>query len=105
MIKLTVKIINVDPPSGKISASIKAQHVDPWTKGQLGSGTDCEAHVVRFVEKADRCKDGPGYLLELMPGAFAMLCADGLSLEIGQKITVTVNESDYSKRAVSVVVK
>jgi len=100
--RLTVKIIHVDISTGKISASIKALHPDPWAAGLLAPGTEHQARVVRYVAEADRCKDRPGYLLELVPGAYVMLCAEGMALEKDQQCTVTVSESDFSKRAVRV---
>ena len=103
--RLTVKIIHADVAAGKVSASIKALHPDPWTSNALAPGTEHQARVVRYVEKADRCNDGPGYLIELMPGAYVMLCANGSSLEAAQQLTVTVRESDFSKRAVRVAAK
>jgi predicted RNA-binding protein with RPS1 domain len=103
--RLTVKIIHADVATGKIAGSIKALHPDPWTNDALAPGTDHLARVVRYVEKADRCNDGPGYLIELMPGAYVMLCANGSSLEADQQIMVTVRESDFTKRAVRVAAK
>lgn len=102
--RLTVKVIHVDADSGKVSASVKAVHPDPWAAGLLAAGTDHRARVVRFVENADNCGDGDGYLLELMPGAYVMLCG-GPTIEKGQTCTVTVVESDFSKRAVRVARK
>jgi predicted RNA-binding protein with RPS1 domain len=103
--RLTVKVIHVDAGSGKVSASVKALHPDPWPVRLLAPGTEHQARVVRFVESADRCGDGPGYLLELLPGAYVMLCGGGLPLEEGQTCAVTVVESDFSKRAVRVARK
>jgi hypothetical protein len=100
--RLTVKVIHVDAGRGKVSATIKGRYPDSWADGSLAPGTEHRARVVRFVEKADRCGDGPGYLLELLPGAYVMLCADGLSLEKDQHCLVTIRESDFSKRAVRV---
>jgi ribosomal protein S1 len=102
--RLTVKVIHVDADSGKVSASVKAVHPDPWSGGLLAPGTEHRARVVRFVESADRCGGGAGFLLELVAGAFVMLCG-GPPLEKGQTITVTVVESDFSKRAVRVARK
>jgi hypothetical protein len=103
--RLRVKIIHVDAASGKVSASITALHPDPWPCGLLALGTEHQARVVRFVESADRCGDGPGYLLELLPGAFVMLCGAVPPLVVGQTCGVTVVESDFSKRAVRVARK
>jgi hypothetical protein len=103
--RLTVKIIHVDAGRGKISASVKALHPDPWPGGLLTPGTEHRARVLRFVESADRCGDGPGYLLELLPGAYVMLCGGGPPLEVGEFCAVSVVGSDFSKRAVRVARK
>ncbi|MFL5340746.1 MAG: S1 RNA-binding domain-containing protein [Gemmataceae bacterium] len=103
--RLTVKVIHVDVNSGEVSASITALHPNPWPDGLLAAGTEHQARVVRFVESADRCGDGPGYLLELLPGAYAMLCGGGPPLGVGQFCGVMVVESDFSRRAVRVARK
>jgi hypothetical protein len=100
--RFRVKVLHADADSGKVSASIKALYPDPWRSGWLAPGTEHRAYVVRFVESADRCGGGPGYLLELMPGTYVVLCGGGVDLEVGRAYTVTVVESDYSKRAVQV---
>lgn len=53
------------------------------------------------IESADRCENGPGYLLELLPGAFVVFCG-GPALRCGQSYPVTVVASDFSRRAVRV---
>src|SRR5437868_4090530 len=68
--RLFVKVLHVDVASGKVAASVIAVHPDPWPGGLLAPGTEHQARVVRFVESADRCGGGPGYLLELVPGAY-----------------------------------
>jgi hypothetical protein len=103
--RFTVKVVHADPASGKVSASIKAMHPDPWAGGLLAPGTERQARVARFVESADRCGDGPGYLLELLPGAYAILCGGVPPMEVGQTCGVTVVESNFSKRAVRVARK
>src|SRR5690606_20427318 len=41
---------------------------NPWGEmWTLREGDELEARVVRYVEQADRCKDAPGFLLELRP--------------------------------------
>jgi predicted RNA-binding protein with RPS1 domain len=100
--RFTVKVLHADAASGKVSASIKAMRPDPWPSGMLAAGAEHQARVVRFVESADRCSDGPGYLLELLPGTYVMLCGSVPRLEVGQTCGVTVVESDFSKRAVRV---
>jgi hypothetical protein len=99
--RLTVKVLHVDDERGKVSASVKAVYPDPWLGGLLAPGTEHQARVVRRVEAADRCGGGAGYLLELVPGAYVVLC-DGPPLEKGQTCTVTVVATDYAKRAVRV---
>jgi len=103
--RLTVKIIHVDERTGKIAASIKALFPDPWASGELAAGTEHLASVVRYVEKADRCVDRPGYLIEMVPGAYAMLCANGVSFKVGQRVSVVIRDSDFSSRAVRVTCK
>jgi hypothetical protein len=96
-----VRVLRVDAKTGQASASITALHPNPWPSGLLAPGTVHHARVVRPIERADRCGDGPGYLLELLPGAYVVLCG-GPSLETGQTCTVTVVASDFSQRAVRV---
>jgi ribosomal protein S1 len=103
--RFPVKIIHVDGPAGRIAASIKALHSDPWASGAFKPGTEHRARVVRYVEKADRCNDAPGYLIELIPGSYAMLCADDLALVADQRVAVVIRESDFEKRAVRVTCK
>jgi predicted RNA-binding protein with RPS1 domain len=103
--RFQVKVLHADVDTGKVSASVKALHPDPWRGGLLAPGTEHQARVVRFVESADRCGDGPGYLLELLPGAYVMLCGGGPPLEEGQTCAVSVVESEFSKRAVRVARK
>jgi predicted RNA-binding protein with RPS1 domain len=99
--RLTVKVTGVDADRRKVSASVKAVHPDPWPGDLLAPGSKHRARVVRFVERADRCGDGPGYLLEILPGAYVMLCG-GPALEKGQTCAVTVVQSDFPMRAVRV---
>jgi predicted RNA-binding protein with RPS1 domain len=99
--RFAVKVLHADVASGNVSASIKALYPDPWPSGLLAPGTEHKGRMVRFVERADRCGDGPGYLLELVPGAYVML-SGGPPLEKGQTCTVMVVESNFAKRAVRV---
>ncbi len=99
--RLTVQILNVDAERGQVAASVRALHPDPWPSGRLAVGTLHQARVVRYIESADRCRNGPGYLLELLPGAYAVLCG-AMLLENGQVCSVTVTASDFSMRAVRV---
>lgn len=66
-------------------------------------GDTLEATVVRPVERADRCDDGAGWLLELRPGAYVVLCghADAAWAK-GERCRVTVTAVDSGRRAVTV---
>lgn len=101
---LKVKIKRVDRESGKIAASMKDLHPNPWETDQLQTGNEHTARIVRHVPEADRCNNGPGHLIELLPGAYAMLCANGLSFQTGQRCTVTIVKSDPIRHAVQVTI-
>ena len=92
--RFIVKVIHVDRDSGKVSASIKALHPAPWPGGLLAPGTVHQARVVHLVESADRCGEGPGYLLELLPGTYVMLCGGVPQLAVVQTCAVAIVESD-----------
>jgi predicted RNA-binding protein with RPS1 domain len=100
--RFTVKVLHVDAPSGKVSASIRALYPNPWSTGALAVGTTHNARVVRPVEHADRCGDAPGWLLELVPGAFVVLCHGGTRLEDAASCVVMVQAADPSSRSVQV---
>jgi predicted RNA-binding protein with RPS1 domain len=99
---LTVKILNIDIPTGKIAASIRALHPNPWETGKIIIGASFEARVVRFVESADRCNDKSAYLIELFPGAYAMIPAGDHKVSSGQIVAVRILAADL--RQASVVV-
>lgn len=102
---LTVRIIHIDVASGKIAATIKGRHPNPWETGQLNVGCRHEAVVVRHVERSDRCKDQPAYLLELMPGAFTMLCDTTKTLAPGDRVAVIIKSSNPRKLAVEIALE
>lgn len=99
--RLRVRVLHADGESGKVAASIKALHPDPWPTGRLAAGAVHQARVVRHIARADRCGDRPGELLELLPGTYVVLCSH-LPLTIGQFYPVKVVASDFSTRAVQV---
>ena len=103
--KLTVKILHVDSESRKIAATIKGRHPDPWETDQLDAGRRYTARVVRRVEKSDRCNDQPAFLIELLPGAFTMLCQTQKSFAPGDQVAVIIRSSDPRKRAVEVAIE
>jgi len=102
---LTVKIKHVDHESRKIAASIRELHPNPWEAGQLQPGDEYKARMVRYVPKADRCNGQPGYLIEVLPGAYAMLRANGITLAPNQQCTVSVIKSDAFMHTVTVSLK
>lgn len=98
---LTVVIKHVDASSGKIAASIRDRFANPWVHGELQPGSRYTAGIVRFVQHADRCDDGPAYLVEILPGAYAMLCARGIQLYSGNGCDIIVTDSNPKCHAVS----
>ncbi|QDU96248.1 hypothetical protein [Lignipirellula cremea] len=100
--QLTVKIKNIDKPAGKIAASIKDLHPDPWTNGKIIVGAIYDARFVRFVAISDRCNDNPAYLIELFPGSYAMLPARDRELSYGQVVAVKILAADLRKSSVVV---
>ena len=101
--RFNVVILNVDQGSGRIAGSIRQAAPNPWKAGSFRVGQVCEARVARFVPRADRCGDQPAYLVELLPGAYAMLCASGITLTKGQLCQVLIQSVDQSRSAVSVI--
>lgn len=102
---LTARILNVDAESRKIAATIKGRHPNPWETDQLDVGRRYSARIVRYVEKSDRCNDQPAFLIELLPGAFTMLCQTQTSFAPGGHVTVIIRSSDRRKLAVEVALE
>ena len=100
--QLTVRIRHIDDASGKIAVSIRDRFVNPWANGEFQRGATYNATVIRSVRHADRCGDGPGVLLQLIPGSFAMLCGQAADVQVGQDCEVTVLDSSVERRAVSI---
>lgn len=101
--RFAVKLTEIDQ-SGRIYASIRQCHPDPWAAGRLVPGALLQARVARAVPAADRCAGQPGYLFEVLPGAYAMLCAAELALRPGQEIQVRIVSAEPSRRAVAIQV-
>ena len=99
---ITVVILRIDEPSGKISASIKQRFDNPWDSDALDVGKTHTANVIRHVPTADRCDDGPAYLLEIVPGAFAMLCTPGSDMVAGDSCDVTIATSNRDAIAITI---
>lgn len=102
--RFRVKVRHVDTDSGKVAGSIKDLHPNPWEAGEFQIGSNYLARVVRRVTTADRCDGKAGYLLEVLPGAFAMLCSRTAPLSVNQQCAVTVTESDSLMRSVRLAV-
>ena len=100
--QLRVKIIHVDAAGGRIAGTIKGMYADPWESNQFEVGTVFLSKVIRRVDQADRCDGLPGYLVELMPGAYAMLCAQHISLKVGETCSVILTEVDRQRHAVRI---
>jgi predicted RNA-binding protein with RPS1 domain len=99
---LKVKVLHIDTGSGRIAATIKGRHSDPWETDQLNVGCRYDALVIRHVDKSDRCSDQPACLLELLPGAFTMLCDATKTLRRGDYAAVMITSSNPGKRAVQI---
>lgn len=102
--KFPVKIRNIDQDSGKIAATMIDLYSNPWETEQLEVGRKYKSRVIRFVEKSDRCNDQPAYLIEVLPGAFAMLPANDLLLSPDDNVKVVIKTSDPFMHSVSVAV-
>ncbi|TWU19218.1 General stress protein 13 [Allorhodopirellula heiligendammensis] len=99
---ITVKILHIDDESGKIVASIRQIFANPWATDAFREGRRYTAKVIRHVQSADRCNNSSGYLLELVPGAFVMLCASDLALVPGDACGVEITRVLPDARAVTV---
>jgi hypothetical protein len=99
-----IKIVHHAEERRQYSGSIRAVHPEsnPWNGSwQLQVGDQLEPTVVRVVEKADRCGNNKGLLLELRPAAYVMLCGqDEEQWEKGRKCVVIVTEIDHGRRKV-----
>lgn len=98
--RLTVKIRNIDTARGKVAASVRDLYPNPWATGEIVVGASYDARVVRYVESADRCNDQPGYLIELLPGSFAMIPAATRSLLPDERVFVKVVSADAQRSSV-----
>ena len=99
---ITVKILHIEEDTGKIAASVRHRFPDPWATDTFQPGRSFTATVARHVDSADRCGNGPGCLLELVPGAFVMLCTPGYDLTPGDTCDVTITDVKPDAHAVSV---
>ena len=84
--RLTARIVWVGDGTEKPVASIPSAYPenDPSTSGWLREGQVYSATVVRAVKDAVRCDGRSGYLVMLRPGAYALLCGEGITLRVGE---------------------
>lgn len=99
---ITVKILHIDNDRGKIAASVRHRFPDPWATDSLQIDRRYAAKIVRNVQSADRCNGGTGHLLELVPGAFVMLCASNSHLVPGDTCDVIITDSNPDSHAVKI---
>ena len=115
--QFAVKVLRAVGGSDQYVGSMRDAYPDsdPWCgRWTLRAGQVVPAKVVRAVERADRCGGREGYLLELRPAAYAMLCAAADAadaadaappLEVGQTREVVVTEANPHRRDVRVELK
>lgn len=101
--KFKVKLLHFDSKTEIFSASIREQYPNPWLSNlTLSKGKEFIARVVRYVDKADRCCDNPGYLVEVLPGSYAMLCQTQNILKVNQSYKIMICESNPEKCSVQI---
>ena len=91
--------------SGRYSGSVREVYPEsnPWDgKSPLHEGETIRARVVRRVQAADRCKGKPGLLMELRPGAYAMLCEPLGDLTPGSTCDVRIEHVTEGRHAVKI---
>ena len=98
--ELRVKIIRFNSDKNQWVGTLKGLYSDPWKTDQLTPGTTHLARVIRYVTKTDRCEGKPAYLMELVSGGYAMLCAHALDLKLGDQVPVMIQQSDPLRCAV-----
>ncbi|HEY1192361.1 MAG TPA: S1 RNA-binding domain-containing protein [Gemmata sp.] len=101
-----VRVLHYAEGRDRYAVSHKAVYPDsnPWGNScELRVGDTLEATVVRPVKRADRCGDGAGWLLELRPGAYVVLCGHGdAAWAKGEQCRVTVTAVAPDQRVVEV---
>lgn len=77
---------------------------DPWSgRWNVQPGDTIEAKVIRSVPAADRCNGHRGYLLQLRPGVYEMVCeCDYGQLQVGRDYVFTVTEVKPRGRRIAV---
>jgi ribosomal protein S1 len=95
-----VLITSIDSTGSDFSASIRALYPNPWLQNSLAYGTIHRAKIVRSVEQSDRCNNCTAYLVEIMSGAYAMLCEEQLTLKKDDFCNVIITESTPEKYSI-----
>lgn len=97
-----IKIINVDAKKKQIHGSIKQVHENPWEKDLLKEGAIVDVKVLKYVDCSDRCNGNAGYLVELFPGAYAMLCNVENNLVEGNYCNVKITKVNPENKSVAI---
>jgi hypothetical protein len=100
--RLTVLVTNVSDDERENRASLRDRYSNPWPEGLLREGRVHSAKIIRYVEQSDRCANRSAYLLEIVPGGYAMLCENSLQLTAGETHRVIIVESTPSCSAVRI---
>lgn len=97
-----MKLKNIDIPNRKIAANLKDIHPNPHETNQIIVGGNSAAQLVRLIESADLCDNQSANLIELRPGADAMLSAGDDQVANGQVIAVEILAADLPQASVVV---
>ena len=95
-----VLITGINSTGSDLSASIRALYPNPWLQNSLAYGTIHRAKIVRSVEQSDRCNNCAAYLVEIMPGTYAMLCDEEFALQKDDFCSVVITESTPEKYSI-----
>jgi hypothetical protein len=98
------KVVFIREETQEVFASIKEAYPDsnPWAgKYTLSQGEEIIVRFMRRVENADRCNDAVGYLVELKPGAYGMLCDRNDNLQLGGRYLVRISDVNVAETAIA----
>ena len=99
---LKVEVIAVDEETKKYSISVRSMYPDPWEDNSFEVGKTYKAKIIRYVTEADRLNDTSGYLVELIPGSFAMLDSEGQTFEENEDCEVIITHKAEEKKALKI---
>lgn len=99
---IRVKILNISTDASEIAATIKGCYPNPWESSALSVGEVMSGRVVRRIENSNRCENRPGYLVEILPGSYCVLCEDENSLSPSDTVNVRIEKTDPKHSSVVV---